>query len=241
MNAARADIGSSISLDARCEGVGVELVAESFLHDIPAVTRAGIGFEIFQSIAQDFLVPVGNRNRLISCFLDGPLDDGRDLFLGHLAATQGSLVRVLFKPATSHVTLDRLGRQFIDGLALRAGDFCVPLQQLGVLDGHILRGHACLIVPGRWALGSGLWAALVAATMTVMKDTLRAVFENGVFRPLRQPKGLSEHREVTLTVTAEDAPSSLADFGGRLSADDATDMQEIVAREFERVDAGEWK
>jgi predicted DNA-binding antitoxin AbrB/MazE fold protein len=75
----------------------------------------------------------------------------------------------------------------------------------------------------------------------MMKETLRAVFENGVFRPLKRPKGVSEHGEVTLTVTVEDAPSSLADFGGRVSADDAQEMTEIIEREFERVDAGEWK
>jgi predicted DNA-binding antitoxin AbrB/MazE fold protein len=74
-----------------------------------------------------------------------------------------------------------------------------------------------------------------------MKETLRAVFENGVFRLLEQPKGVSEHREVTLTVTMEDGPSSLADFGGRVSADDAREMREVIEREFERVDAGEWK
>ena len=77
--------------------------------------------------------------------------------------------------------------------------------------------------------------------MPMMKETLRAVFENGVFRPLRRPKGVSEHREVTLTVTVEDAPSSLADFGGRVSAADAQEMREIIEREFEQIDAGEWK
>lgn len=74
-----------------------------------------------------------------------------------------------------------------------------------------------------------------------MKETLRAVFENGVFRPLRRPKGLPEHREVTLTVTVDEAPSSLADFAGRLPPDDARELREIVEREFERVDPREWQ
>ena len=47
-----------------------------------------------------------------------------------------------------------------------------------------------------------------------VKETLRAVFENGVFRPLKRPKGLAERREVMLTVTVEEGPSSLADFAG---------------------------
>ena len=75
----------------------------------------------------------------------------------------------------------------------------------------------------------------------MMKETLRAVFENRVFRPLKRPQGVSEHREVTLTVTVDEAPSSLADFGGRVSADDAREMREVIEREFERVDAREWK
>lgn len=74
-----------------------------------------------------------------------------------------------------------------------------------------------------------------------MKETLRAVFENGVFRPLRRPKGLAEHREVTLTVTVKESSSSLADFGGRISSSDAQEMREVVEREFERVDPRDWQ
>lgn len=73
--------------------------------------------------------------------------------------------------------------------------------------------------------------------MPVVKKTLRAVFEHGVFRPLTRPQGVSEHREVMLTVTVEDAPSSLANFNGRVSAA-ANEMRAIIEREFERVDAG---
>jgi len=74
-----------------------------------------------------------------------------------------------------------------------------------------------------------------------MKKTLEAVDENGVFRPLTRPEGLSEHRRVMLTVTAEEAPSSLADSAGSISADDAREMREIIEREFERVDPREWQ
>jgi hypothetical protein len=74
-----------------------------------------------------------------------------------------------------------------------------------------------------------------------MKETLRAVFEYGVFRRLTRPKGIAERREVTLTVTTEDRPSSLVDFAGRVSSDDAEEMREIIEREFERVDPGEWR
>jgi hypothetical protein len=52
---------------------------------------------------------------------------------------------------------------------------------------------------------------------------------------------LPEHREVTLTVTIDEAPSSLADRAGRLSPDDAREMREIVEREFDHVDPREWQ
>jgi len=74
-----------------------------------------------------------------------------------------------------------------------------------------------------------------------MKETLEAVYENGVFRPLKRPTGLAEHRQVTLTVTAEEASSSLADLAGSVSVDDAQEMREIIEREFERVDSREWQ
>ena len=74
-----------------------------------------------------------------------------------------------------------------------------------------------------------------------MKETLRAVFENGVFRPLKPPKGLAERHEVTLTVTIEEGPSSLRDFAGRISSDDAQEMREVIEREFEHVDLREWQ
>ena len=77
--------------------------------------------------------------------------------------------------------------------------------------------------------------------MVSMKKTVEAVYENGVFRPLKRPEGIAEHRQVTLTVTAEDRTSSLADLAGRISADDAEEMRSIVEREFERVDLREWR
>lgn len=76
--------------------------------------------------------------------------------------------------------------------------------------------------------------------MAHMRETLEAVYENGVFRPLTRPEGLAEHRRVMLTVTAAEAPTSLSGVAGSLSPDDAREMCDIVEREFERIDPGEW-
>jgi predicted DNA-binding antitoxin AbrB/MazE fold protein len=74
-----------------------------------------------------------------------------------------------------------------------------------------------------------------------MKETLEAVYEDGVFKPLSVPSGIREHGRVTLTVTDAIAPGSLADLHGLMPSEDADEMREIVAREFESVDSGEWK
>jgi predicted DNA-binding antitoxin AbrB/MazE fold protein len=74
-----------------------------------------------------------------------------------------------------------------------------------------------------------------------MKETLDAVYENGVFRPLTAPTGLGPHSRVTLTVTAEEQGASLIDCANRISHEDAREMREIVDREFEHVDPRDWK
>ncbi|MEP7306348.1 MAG: antitoxin family protein [Acidobacteriota bacterium] len=73
-----------------------------------------------------------------------------------------------------------------------------------------------------------------------MKETLDAIYENGIFRPLQEPVGIPEHRRVTITVTTEGSGSSLADCVNRISADDAAEMKQIVEREFEHIDPREW-
>ncbi|MBP7778405.1 MAG: antitoxin family protein [Acidobacteria bacterium] len=73
-----------------------------------------------------------------------------------------------------------------------------------------------------------------------MSETIPAVFENGVFRPLRRPQGLVEHHQVTLTVDVEVEASPLSEVAGSLSSEDAQELREIIDREFERVDPREW-
>jgi predicted DNA-binding antitoxin AbrB/MazE fold protein len=54
-----------------------------------------------------------------------------------------------------------------------------------------------------------------------MGETIPAVFENGVFRPLRRPRGLVEHHHVRLTVDVEarhPSRSGISTRSGRLMA-----------------------
>lgn len=68
-----------------------------------------------------------------------------------------------------------------------------------------------------------------------MRQTTRAVFENGVFPPLESPTGIAQQCHVALTVSAEESSTSLADCVNRISDNDAREMLEIVNREFESV------
>ena len=69
------------------------------------------------------------------------------------------------------------------------------------------------------------------------KEILEAVYEDGVFKPLRVPSGIREHGRVTLTVTDGVAPGSLADLHGVMPFADADEMREIVEREFGSIDS----
>lgn len=90
--------------------------------------------------------------------------------------------------------------------------------------------------PRDWALAPSRPARPATCYDRRMRQTLPAMFENGVFRPLRRPTGLAEHREATLTVDVAAEVSSLTDLAGTLSLEDAQEMRAIVEREFERVD-----
>lgn len=60
-----------------------------------------------------------------------------------------------------------------------------------------------------------------------MSETIPAVFENGVFRPLRRPHGLVEHHQVTLTVEVEVEASPLSEVTGSRSSEDAQDLPRV--------------
>ena len=80
----------------------------------------------------------------------------------------------------------------------------------------------------------------VTGRMMLKSETIPSVFESGVFRPLRRPKGLVEHHHVTLTVDVGEQMSALSEVAGSLVPEDAQELREIIDREFERVDPREW-
>ncbi len=75
-----------------------------------------------------------------------------------------------------------------------------------------------------------------------MTQTVEAVFENGILRPLSPLHNLAEHSRVTLTVSAPAAASHpLEACIGTLPDEDAEEMRRIIEAEFEKVDLSEWQ
>lgn len=72
-------------------------------------------------------------------------------------------------------------------------------------------------------------------------QTVEAIYENGVLRPLHALEDLAEHTKVTITIVAAESLShSLLEFAGILSDEEAQDLQQTIENEFKRVDLNAW-
>ncbi|MBW4470037.1 MAG: antitoxin family protein [Stenomitos rutilans HA7619-LM2] len=72
-------------------------------------------------------------------------------------------------------------------------------------------------------------------------QTIEAVYENGILRPVHPVTGLVEHSKVRLAIEYEaQAVHPLAKFAGILSNEEAEEVQTILAEEFGKVDVSGW-
>ncbi|MCP4662814.1 MAG: antitoxin family protein [bacterium] len=69
-----------------------------------------------------------------------------------------------------------------------------------------------------------------------MSRAVRAIYENGVLRPLDPLRGIEEHSEVKLIIRVAEQASYLAECIGILLDEDAEEMIRIIEDEFERAD-----
>jgi predicted DNA-binding antitoxin AbrB/MazE fold protein len=74
-----------------------------------------------------------------------------------------------------------------------------------------------------------------------MVRLVRAIYENGVFRPLDALQGLPDQTAVRLRVeeVAVDG-GRLSDFAGRWKPEEADEIGALIEAEFEQVDPREW-
>ena len=70
-------------------------------------------------------------------------------------------------------------------------------------------------------------------------QTIEAIYEKGLLRPLEALEGLPEQSKVRITVEREGG-NSLLGFAGILKHDEAAELRQIIHDEFERVDLNAW-
>lgn len=78
-----------------------------------------------------------------------------------------------------------------------------------------------------------------------MQETVNAVYQNGLLRPLRPLRGIPENATVKVIVELEEH-KPFADWVGGVSDEDAARMRQVIEEEFERIDferidPDEWK
>lgn len=72
-------------------------------------------------------------------------------------------------------------------------------------------------------------------------QTIEAVYENGVLRPLQTLVGLMEHSKVKITIEYEEVSTHpLLQFAGILRDEEAAELQSVIAQEFEQIDPNAW-
>jgi predicted DNA-binding antitoxin AbrB/MazE fold protein len=73
-----------------------------------------------------------------------------------------------------------------------------------------------------------------------MAETVDAIYEDGVLRPIQPLHGIDEHSRVRVTVEPARAPAHpLAGCIGILPDEDADDMRRGIENEFEQVNPRE--
>ncbi len=70
-------------------------------------------------------------------------------------------------------------------------------------------------------------------------QTIEAVYENNVLKPIKPLKGIMEHENVMVVVRPRPAKKGLREVAGTLTHKEAKEMQKLIDEEFEKIE-GEW-
>ncbi|MBH8562139.1 antitoxin family protein [Nostoc sp. CENA67] len=72
-------------------------------------------------------------------------------------------------------------------------------------------------------------------------QTIEAIYENGVLRPLQTLIGVAEHSKVKIIIECQQTqPHPLLQFAGILSDEEAAQLQSVIDQEFEQIDSNGW-
>lgn len=75
--------------------------------------------------------------------------------------------------------------------------------------------------------------------MESITQTIEAVYEDNVLKPIKPLKGIMEHENVVVTVRPRPLKKGLREVAGTLTHKEAKEMQKLIDEEFEKIE-GEW-
>jgi len=70
-------------------------------------------------------------------------------------------------------------------------------------------------------------------------QTIEAVYEDNVLKPVKPLKGIMEHQNVVVTVRPHPTKKGLRDVAGTLTHEEAKEQQKLMDEEFEKIE-GQW-
>ena len=70
-------------------------------------------------------------------------------------------------------------------------------------------------------------------------QTIEAVYENNVLKPIKPLIGIMEHESVVIVVRPHPVKKGLREVAGTLTHKEAKEMQKLIDEEFEKIE-GEW-
>ncbi|MEH1785136.1 MAG: antitoxin family protein [Nostoc sp.] len=72
-------------------------------------------------------------------------------------------------------------------------------------------------------------------------QTIEAIYEDGVLRPLQTLTGVAEHSKVKIIIEYQETPTHpLLQFAGIISDEEAAQLQSVIYQEFEQIDSNGW-
>ncbi len=69
-----------------------------------------------------------------------------------------------------------------------------------------------------------------------MTQTMEAIYENSILKPLTPIRGFFEHQRVEVTVSSTEKKRNLHSLIGTLTKEEAEEMQRSIDEEFEKID-----
>ncbi|MFQ6056261.1 MAG: antitoxin family protein [Methanosarcinales archaeon] len=72
-----------------------------------------------------------------------------------------------------------------------------------------------------------------------MSSTIEVIYEDNVLKPLKPIEGLREHQKLRIILCPLRGKGNLHELVGTLSHQEAEAMQNLIDKEFERIE-GEW-